>query len=228
MLTPLYAQTLRDTSLLRGLQESLLQHLEEHLTPWPSHASRFLFFKGDPEYFVAFVHRGAVYHALHEPGGRELILGDTPAGGLVGESALLQTERRSFTAQLSPDCEVTLLHRRHFALLQANPDFMVRVQKQVCSNLQQMSDFVESVCLHGLEARLARHLLNRMKSRDEPEVTLPANQSIFAAMLNVSRPRLSTLLQRWQREGLIRPHARELRIENPERLRHIGHVGHIE
>jgi hypothetical protein len=41
-------------------------------------------------------------------------------------------------------------------------------------------------------------------------------------MLNVSRPRLNLLLQRWLREGLIRPHARVLHIENPERLRLIA------
>jgi hypothetical protein len=61
-----------------------------------------------------------------------------------------------------------------------------------------------------------------MEGADQPEVRLPGNQSILAAMLNVSRPRLNSLLQRWQREGLIRPQAHMLRIDNPERLRHIA------
>ncbi|HVE08654.1 MAG TPA: Crp/Fnr family transcriptional regulator [Paraburkholderia sp.] len=218
-----YAHTLRCTPLLQGLPEKLLLHIEDHLTPWPAHRNRLLFFKGDPENFVAFVHRGHIYHTLHEPGGREIILDYTLADGLVGESALLHQRRRSFNAQLSPDCQVSLLHAQHFAELQAEPLFMLRIQQQLCSRLQQLSDFVESACLYRLEARLARHLLTRMEgAADHPEVRLPANQSIMAAMLNASRPRLNSLLQQWQRDGLIRPQAHVLRIENPERLRHIA------
>ncbi|MEA3120778.1 MAG: hypothetical protein QOH33_319 [Paraburkholderia sp.] len=216
---PSQAQALRETSLLQGLPDKLVLHIERHLTPWPKNGKRLIFFKGDPENFVVFVHRGNVYHTLQEPGGREVILDYTLAGGVVGESALLYPHCRSFTALLSPDCQVSLLYRQHFAPLQANPDFIARIQQQVCSRLQQLSDFVESACLYRLEARLARHLLTRMEGGD---VRLPANQSIMAAMLNVSRPRLNILLQRWLREGLIRPHASALRIENPERLRLIA------
>ncbi|TKC86018.1 Crp/Fnr family transcriptional regulator [Trinickia terrae] len=217
-----HANSLRCTPLLQGLPDKLLLHIEEHVTPWPDHRNRLLFFKGDPENFIAFVHRGHVYHTLHEPGGREIILDYTLAGGLVGESALLHPHGRSFNAELSPDCQVSLIHCQHFAPLQADPAFMMRIQQQLCGRLQQLSDFVESACLYRLEARLARHLLTRMEGSEQRDVRLPANQSIMAAMLNVSRPRLSTLLQRWQREGLIRPHAHMLRIENPERLRHIA------
>ncbi|MFP3561725.1 cyclic nucleotide-binding domain-containing protein, partial [Paraburkholderia sp. SIMBA_049] len=83
------------------------------------------------------------YHTLHEPGGREIILDYTLAGGLVGESALLHPRRRSFNAQLRPDCEISLLHEAHFAVLQANPLFMLRVQQLLCNRLEQLSDFVE-------------------------------------------------------------------------------------
>jgi CRP/FNR family transcriptional regulator, cyclic AMP receptor protein len=217
-----HANALRRAPLLQGLSNSLLLHIEEHVTPWPDNRNRLLFFKGDPENFVAFVHHGHAYHTLHEPGGREIILDYTLAGGLIGESALLHPDRRSFNAELGPDCQVSLLQYQHFAPLQADPAFMLRIQQQLCCRLQQLSDFVESACLYRLEARLARHLLMHVEGSDQREVRLPANQSIMAAMLNVSRPRLSTLLQRWQREGLIRPHAQMLRIENPERLRHIA------
>lgn len=222
MSTVTHATALRRTPLLQGLPEELLLYVEEHVTPWPDRRKRLLFFKGDPENFVAFVHRGHVYHTLHEPGGREIILDYTLAGGVVGESALLHPNRRSFNAELSPDCQVSLLHSQHFAPLKANPVFMLRIQQQLCSRLYQLSDFVESACLYRLEARLARHLLTRMEGSEQRDVRLPANQSIMAAMLNISRPRLSTLLQRWQREGLIRTHAHVLRIENPERLRDIA------
>ncbi|WP_049124106.1 helix-turn-helix domain-containing protein, partial [Burkholderia cenocepacia] len=53
------------------------------------------------------------------------------------------------------------------------------------------------------------------------EVPLPENQSILAAMLNVSRPRLNSSLQKMQRDGLIRLHEHGVTIEKPEQLRTI-------
>lgn len=211
-------QTLRNIPILTELPESLLAHIERHVTSWPEHGNRLLFFKGDPGDFVAFVHRGRVYKTLHEPGGREIILGHSVPGELIGESTLLRAHRRSFTAQLSPDCRISLLHRQYFAPLLANADFMERIYEQLCRHLHQLSDFVESACLYRLEARLARHLLNRMQGNDL-EVPLPENQSILAAMLNVSRPRLNSSLQKMQRDGLIRLHGHGVTIEKPEQLR---------
>jgi CRP/FNR family transcriptional regulator, cyclic AMP receptor protein len=208
--------------LFDGLPDSLLQHLEHHLTPWPSDAGRMLFVKGDPENFVAFVQTGHVYHSLVEPGGREVIIDYTSAGGMVGECALLLPRGRDFTAQLSRDCRLFLLHQRHFAPLQQDLLFMSRVHQQISQRLKRLSDFMESSCLYRLEARLARHLLNHMGSGEEPEVLLPGNQSILAAMLNASRPRINTLLQQWQRDGLIQPRRNTLRIANSEQLRRIA------
>ncbi|KVU25628.1 cyclic nucleotide-binding protein [Burkholderia ubonensis] len=213
-------QALRNIPILTELPESLLAHIARHLMPWPEHGNRLLFFKGDPEDFVAFVHRGRVYKTLHEPGGREIILGHSLPGELIGESTLLRAQRRSFTAQLSSDCRISLLHRQHFAPLLANADFMDRIYEQLCRHIHQLSDFVESTCLYRLEARLARHLLNRMQGGDQ-EVPLPENQSILAAMLNVSRPRLNSSLQKLQREGVIRLHGQRVTIEKPELLRGI-------
>ncbi|WP_254616934.1 Crp/Fnr family transcriptional regulator [Burkholderia cepacia] len=213
-------RTLCNIPILADLPESLLAHIERHLAPWPEHGNRLLFFKGDPGDFVAFVHCGRVYKTLHEPGGRELILGHSLPGELIGENTLVRAHRRSFTAQLSPDCRVSLLHRQYFAPLLANADFMERIHEQLCRHVHQLSDFVESTCLYRLEARLARHLLNRMQGNDL-EVRLPESQSILAAMLNVSRPRLNSSLRKMQRDGLIRLHAHGVTIEKPEQLRTI-------
>ncbi|WP_287730047.1 Crp/Fnr family transcriptional regulator [Burkholderia sp.] len=214
------ASTLRNIPILTDLPESLLAHIERHATPWPEHGNRLLFFKGDPGDFVAFVHRGRVYRTLHEPGGREIILGHSMPGELIGENTLIRAHRRSFTAQLSPDCRISLLHRQYFAPLLANAEFMGRIHEQLCRHIHQLSDFVESACLYRLDARLARHLLNRMQGNDL-EVPLPENQSVLAAMLNVSRPRLNSSLQKMQRNGLIRLHEHGVTIEKPEQLRYI-------
>jgi CRP/FNR family transcriptional regulator, cyclic AMP receptor protein len=206
--------------ILDALPAALRLHIEQHLAPRSGRGNRLLFFKGDPEDFIAFVLHGRVYKTLHEPGGREIIVGHALPGDLIGESALLDGHRRSFTAQLSPDCRIALLHRPHFAPLRANPDFMTRIHARLCRHLLELSDFVESACLYRLDARLARYLLDPVHEGRQ-EILLPANQAILAAMLNVSRPRLNIMLQKLQREGSIRLHRHGVTIEKPERLRAI-------
>ena len=99
------ASTLRNIPILTDLPESLLAHIERHATPWPEHGNRLLFFKGDPGDFVAFVHRGRVYRTLHEPGGREIILGHSMPGELIGENTLIRAHRQQLPRHLFRDCD---------------------------------------------------------------------------------------------------------------------------
>ncbi|MGQ5522740.1 Crp/Fnr family transcriptional regulator [Chitinimonas sp. PSY-7] len=213
--------------LLQGLSPELLAHIKQHAVPWESRNGKLLFFKGEPENFIAFVLHGSVYHSLHEPDGREVIIDHSSHGEVLGEAALIQPHRRSYNATLSQNCRLLLLHRPHFAALQADPAFITRVQQQLCTRLKHISDFVETVCLYPLETRLARHLLVEIEhhGKQEPDgivLPMPISQSILAAMLNISRPRLNTQLQLWQRAGLIQQQRHALKVNDLQRLRRIA------
>ncbi|HEC1391396.1 TPA: Crp/Fnr family transcriptional regulator, partial [Pseudomonas aeruginosa] len=153
--------------------------------------------------------------------GRELIVNDIRPGEVIGETALIQPNRRETSAYASGAASVLILHRRHFAPLIADTEFLNRALALLCSRLREASGFVERVCLHRLESRLARHLLASLAS-EQPEgacATLPTNQSILAAMLNASRPKLNAQLQIWKREGLISCHNDRILINDLGRLR---------
>lgn len=219
--------SLRDIPILQALPFSLLQHIEQHSTSWSATSGQLLFMKGDPEHFIAFILNGNVYSTLYDPEGREVILDTNPYGSLIGETALLMPGQRHHSAQLSADARLRLLHIRHCAPLQACVMFMARIQQQLCHRLQKLNLFVESTCLYRLETRLARHLLQQMTLHGETRndgilVPQPFNQSVLAAMLNASRPRLNAQLQQWKRQGLIQPHHMALTIKNPARLRQIA------
>ncbi|OHX14870.1 hypothetical protein BI347_03130 [Chromobacterium sphagni] len=225
-----YLQQLSSLPLLQGLSQPLLLHLQKHAVPLQGKKRKLLFWKDEPANFIALVMQGTVHHTLDEPDGKEVIIDRSHCGELVGESALLQTGLRNSNALLSADARLLLLHQPHFSLLQQDPAFMSRVQAQLCQRLQRLSNFVETVCLYRLEARLARHLLEEMalKGQAGPDgIWLPMqfNQSILAAMLNASRPRLNAQLKEWQRSGLIQPLRRALQIKDPERLRRIAQQG---
>lgn len=181
--------------LLHGLPD-LLRHVATHASERRLRDKDVLFLKHDPEDFIGLVLGGHLYTVLYGPDGRELIVNDIRPGEVIGETALIQPNRRETSAYASGAASVLILHRRHFAPLIADTEFLNRALALLCSRLREASGFVERVCLHRLESRLARHLLASLAS-EQPEgacATLPTNQSILAAMLNASRPKLNAQL----------------------------------
>lgn len=213
--------------LFENLPQDLMRHIERHATQVNGRQSKLLFLRGDTEEFIALVLQGNVYHTLQEPDGHEVIIDRSGPGEIVGESALLHLSRRNCTAQLSRDCRLLLLDQKHFRALQDAPQLMSRIQQQLCRRLQHISNFVETVCLYRLEARLARHLLMEIDLRGHPGpngpiLPLNMNQAILASMLNASRPRLNAQLKQWQRNGLIQLSRHMLQVCDPVRLRQIA------
>jgi hypothetical protein len=87
---------------------------------------------------------------------------------------------------------------------------------------------VETLCLHQLGPRLARHLLRMVDEQPHaasvPGVWLhPPKQSVLASMVNVSRPKLNAQLRNWQRNGLIHHQPNILHILDVEKLRRIAY-----
>ncbi len=143
--------------LLHGLPD-LLRHVATHASERRLRDKDVLFLKHDPEDFIGLVLGGHLYTVLYGPDGRELIVNDIRPGEVIGETALIQPNRRETSAYASGAASVLILHRRHFAPLIADTEFLNRALALLCSRLREASGFVERVCLHRLESRLARHL----------------------------------------------------------------------
>src|SRR5690606_18850234 len=119
---------------------------------------------------------------------------------------------------------VLKLPRRHFPLLLTEPAVLERAYATLCGSLRQAIDNLETMCLHRLEARLARYLLMQVPRQEghgqrAVEIVLPPTQSILAAMVNVSRSRLNAQLQQWDRSGLVSRRRNLLRIHDLDAFR---------
>ena len=117
-----------------------------------------------------------------------------------------------------------LIPRRHFQPLLENPLLMQRVHSLLHERFRRAVDSMEILCLHQLESRLARRMLSMMRGEAGArsgvvEVELPPTQSILAAMVNVSRPKLNAQLQEWRRTGMISCHRNIVRIHDVDALR---------
>ncbi|VFT05497.1 putative transcriptional regulator [Pseudomonas aeruginosa] len=180
-----------------------------------------LFLKHDPEDFIGLVLGGHLYTVLYGPDGRELIVNDIRPGEVIGENRADPAEpprdlrlrlRRGVGAD-PPPTSLRPVDRRHgIPQPRAGPPLFAPARSL---------RFRREGLLHRLESRLARHLLASLAS-EQPEgacATLPTNQSILAAMLNASRPKLNAQLQIWKREGLISCRNDRILINDLGRLR---------
>ncbi|MET0583084.1 MAG: Crp/Fnr family transcriptional regulator [Pseudoxanthomonas sp.] len=214
-----HRRLLERAPLFQGLPGSVLDDLLAHASECALGAGSVLFFKHDPGSFVGVVVRGRVYKVLYGPDGQELIVGAVEPGGLVDEAALLEPHGRSFTAIAFGASVVLKLPRRHFDVLLETPLLQQRIHALLRLRLRQTLDSLESICLHRLEVRLARYVLRQLELQTTPHgsdgaIALPPNQSILAAMLNISRSKLNAQLQRWVRSGLVSRRRHLLRVHD--------------
>lgn len=209
-------------ALLRGLPSSLLEFVAVNSVECRLGEGEALFFKNDPGDFLALVADGRIYEILYGPDGQELIVGATAPSEAVDEAVLLDRHRRSFTAIAYADTVILKLARRHFPALVAESAVLERAYAALCGNLRQAIANLENMCLHRLEARLARYLLMQLQGSpcgNTAEIVLPPTQSILAAMVNVSRSKLNVQLQRWHRSGLVSRHRNVLCINDLDAFR---------
>ncbi|MBT2748491.1 MULTISPECIES: Crp/Fnr family transcriptional regulator [unclassified Lysobacter] len=217
-------------ALLRGLPPTLLEHIARHSTELNLDEGDALFFKNDPSDFLAFVVHGRIYKLLYGPDGQELIVDTIESGETVDETPLLDTHSHTFTAVAYTATRVLLLSRRHFPSLTCDPGVIERAHVSLCLRLRHAVESLETMCLHRLESRLARYLLSLMHNQSRPregdfEVALPPTQSILAAMVNASRPKLNAQLQTWHRSGLVSRKRNILRINDIDQFRCKAYLG---
>ncbi|WP_051229263.1 Crp/Fnr family transcriptional regulator [Paludibacterium yongneupense] len=221
------ADRLERVPLLTGLPEALLAYIHAHGICWHAGQERVLYVQHDQEDFIAFVLEGCVQHVLHGSDGREIIVTVSGEGDVLGEAGLFDAQRHSATARALENTTLWLLSRRHFPVLLSHPPFVLRIQHLMCRRMREVVGLVESVCLHRLESRLARYLLDEAERHGRLEsegilIPFKHSQSTVASMLNASRPKLNAQLQSWSRSGLILRGQHVLLIPDLERLRRIA------
>jgi len=210
------------------MPDALIRHVAMHATERRLRSGEVLFLKNDPQDFFALVVSGCVYAMVYGPDGRELIVNNFPSGDVVGETALIDDRRRDTTAFVCGPTHILILRRHHFGPLSAEPLFLNRLLALLCSRLRDVAALIESVCLYRLESRLARYFLTAvdecgLEAADGVVVPLPPSQSVLAAMVNASRPKLNAQLQAWRRSGLVSWKQGALLITDIDLLRTMAH-----
>ncbi len=166
-----------------------------------------IFAKGDAATSDLYVVlRGRVRLSVLSPTGRELSLRHIASGEVLGEIAALTGTPRSATATALSEVEALSVPAEHLMqVASSDPETARAVMQLLCERLRSTTVQLESVALHGVQARLARFLLGlAVETGPRAEITMALTQEQLADMIGASRPKVSQALARLEREGAIR------------------------
>ncbi len=90
------------------------------------------------------------------------------------------------------------------SLISQQPDVAIIALREIGKLMQHALSLIEDLSFRSVEERLARYLVREASLNSESVVCFKDNTEALASLLGTSRQTLSTLLNRFQREGIIR------------------------
>lgn len=164
-------------------------------------AGEWLHGEGDEETGLIAVLDGALHLYSQAPGGREVLLGQLPAGTVMGQSAVLGGGPRLVTAIAATDAELFLLSDRALREAAARHPMLWRGLSQLVYGQLRAAvlGWAEMIGLGPRERMISRLL--QMSDGGRP-VALP--QAALAEMVGVTRKAVNGWLRDLEMRGLVR------------------------
>ena len=184
-----------------------------------------IFHEGDDPGGVVAVLSGTVKVSVIGTGGREVVLGFTGPGELIGELAAVGERARTANATAVDEVEaisVAAADFRRFAL--EHPRVASLVFEHVASLLGEADRQRIDFATRDVTARIAGRLVELARTAGEPEaggvrITLPLSQEELAAWSGASREAVARSLQLLRKLGWIETRRREIKVVDVEGLR---------
>ena len=168
-------------------------------------ARRILFQQGDAGDGLYGILAGRVAFTVDSVDGKELILNVIGPGEFFGEIALLDGKGRTATAVTRDACRLLFIARSEFlSFFGERPEAMSRVIELLCARLRRSTEYIADAAFLDLSTRLAKQLVTLAHDDgSSPEAALRISHAELAAMLGVSRERVSMQLAAWSDKGIL-------------------------
>jgi CRP-like cAMP-binding protein len=170
-----------------------------------------LFNEGDECSGLFIVAEGSVKIFKTSNAGREIMLAIESAPSSVAEVPLF--DNGPYPATVAAVNQVTTYHisKQDFQqVIRQNPEVALKVLAVVGQRLRHLVRILESVTFGSVRQRLARALVEFGREAQSESFPLPVTHEELALRLGTVREVVSRNLSRFQAEGLLRVHRREI------------------
>lgn len=207
--TPYY-ETLRTTTLLRGMSDQDLDALLPCLAPRTRRCAKgeFLLLAGYETGEVGMILEGRIHAVKTAPDGARIVIQHMGPGGLFGDVLAGSGVKSPVSIEALEPCLV--LYLAHDRLLCA-PDAPPEAHKRLLQNLVMtlsgkyfaLDHRLELLMCRSLRTRICRWLLDECAQHGSETFSVPLRRAELADYLNCDRSALSRELGRMQRDGLL-------------------------
>jgi CRP/FNR family cyclic AMP-dependent transcriptional regulator len=198
-----------------------VEELQECMRYRRAPAGRILFQQGDAGDGLYGILAGRVAFTVDSMHGKELILNVLGPGEFFGEIALLDGKGRTATAVVRDTCRLLFIARKEFmAFFGERPEAMSHIIELLCSRLRRSTEYIADTAFLDLSRRLAKQLVN-LDDGSPREAALRVSHAELAAMLGVSRERVSMQLAAWSDRGILDQRRGQVVIRDRLALQHV-------
>jgi len=206
------------STFLAALEPDELAAFREHAGPRSYPPQTAIFHEGDDPGNVMLLTRGRVKVSMPSRSGREVVLGFSGPGELIGEIAALDGAPRSATVTTLEPVEALRVSARDFsAAMERHPRLMRLLLRSALMRLRSADRDRVEFAAHDTLGRVAWRLLElceRFGERDGDHVviTLPISQEELAGWAGASREALAKALHTLRSLGAIETDRRRITV----------------
>ena len=217
-------QLLAGVRLFEGLTSAALAVIAREARRHQVVRGEFLFHADDPATAVYVLTQGRAKLMQITPEGHQVTLLMVPPGALLGGLAALEDTVYGVWAQAVDDCQALSWSGKTMArLLETYPRLAMNILRLIGHRMQDLYARYTELCTERVEQRVARTLV-RLASQcgqaldGSVLVTLPVSHQDLAEMVGTTQYSVSRILGRWQEQGLVEAHRRQVVISRPHGL----------
>jgi CRP-like cAMP-binding protein len=187
-----------------------------------------LYERGDPANGCYALVYGLVKLSLHAPDGAEKVLRLVGAGETFAESVLFHPQPQPVNALVLADSQLVFLPAQAlYDLLEHDRTFARALLESLSQRIHTLIADIESYSLSSGTQRIAAYLhsLAIPPGAAPARVRLPANKTVIASRLGVTKETFSRLLHELTARGLVEVSRREIVLRDPQRLAELAQGG---
>jgi len=207
--------------LFRRAAPAQLHRLARHAELRNVAKDTLLYERGDAPAGCYALISGLVKLSLRAPGGAEKVLRLVGAGETFAESVLFHPQPQPVSALALADSRVVFLPAAAlFDLLDHDRGFARELLADLSQRIHMLIADIESYSLSSGTQRIAAYLhsLALVPGPAPARVRLPANKTVIASRLGVTKETFSRLLHELTVQGLVEVSRREIVLRDPQRL----------
>ena len=221
--TPYY-ETMRRTSLLRGMTDAELDTLMACFAPRVRRYAKgeLLLMAGYETHEVGLVLEGAITASKPLADGSTVVMARMGPGGVFGDVLGGSSLSSPVSVCAAQSCEVLLIPYERLLLSDGSPAHQRVVQnlvRTISDKYFSLSRRVDLLVLKSLRAKVCAYLLSESERAGSLTFSIPFSRIHLADYLNCDRSALSRELSQMQRDGLLDTYKSSFKLLEPEVLK---------